>query len=74
MAGIGATLTLPNATGVLEPVIAPATFGAVILMVMATTLVTPPLLKWSLDSRTAPKLAETEGLDKYIKSQNEETR
>ena len=63
MAGIGATLTLPNASGVLEPVIGPATFGAVVIMVMATTLVTPPLLKWSLDSRTPSKPIEPEALD-----------
>jgi Kef-type K+ transport system membrane component KefB len=47
-AGIGATLMLPNAAGVNEAVIAPATFGAVVIMVIITTLVTPPLLKWSL--------------------------
>jgi len=48
IAGIGATLMLPNAGGVAEPVIGPATFGAVVIMVIITTLVTPPLLKWSL--------------------------
>ena len=48
IAGIGATLMLPNAAGVLEPVIGPATFGAVVIMVIVTTLVTPPMLKWSL--------------------------
>lgn len=47
-AGIGATLMLPTAAGVVEPVIGPATFGAVVIMVIITTLVTPPLLKWSL--------------------------
>jgi Kef-type K+ transport system membrane component KefB len=47
-AGIGATLMLPNASGVSEPVIGPATFGAVVIMVIVTTLVTPPALKWSL--------------------------
>ena len=47
-AGIGASLMLPNAAGVPEPVIGPATFGAVVIMVIVTTLVTPPLLKWSL--------------------------
>jgi Kef-type K+ transport system membrane component KefB len=47
-AGIGATLILPNAAGVAEPVIGPATFGVVVIMVIVTTLVTPPLLKWSL--------------------------
>jgi Kef-type K+ transport system membrane component KefB len=34
-----------------EPVIGPVTYSAVVLMVMATTLVTPPLLKWSLSGR-----------------------
>ncbi len=47
-AGIGASLTLQNAQGVAEPVIGPATFGAVVIMVIVTTLVTPPALKWSL--------------------------
>ena len=52
-AGIGATLMLPTAAGVIEPVIGPATFGAVVIMVVVTTLVTPPLLKWSLERKTA---------------------
>jgi Kef-type K+ transport system membrane component KefB len=47
-AGIGASLTLPNAQGVSKPVVGAATFGAVVIMVIITTLVTPPLLKWSL--------------------------
>jgi Kef-type K+ transport system membrane component KefB len=47
-AGIGASLVLPNAQGQPEPVIGPATFGAVVIMVIVTTLVTPPALKWSL--------------------------
>jgi Kef-type K+ transport system membrane component KefB len=47
-AGIGATLMLPNASGVNEPVINASTFGAVVMMVIITTLVTPPALKWSL--------------------------
>jgi len=34
-----------------EPVIGPVTYSAVVLMVMITTLVTPPLLKRSLSSR-----------------------
>jgi hypothetical protein len=53
-AGIGATLMLPNASGLSEPVIGPATFGAIVIMVIITTLVTPPALKWSL-SRTGGK-------------------
>ncbi|MEP6903509.1 MAG: cation:proton antiporter, partial [Actinomycetota bacterium] len=47
MAGIGMTLVMPNSNGVSEPIISSATFGAIVLMVIATTLVTPPLLKWS---------------------------
>lgn len=47
-AGIGATLMLPSAAGLNVPVINSATFGAVVIMVIITTLVTPPSLKWSL--------------------------
>ena len=50
-AGIGASLMLPTATGTLAPVINPATFGAVVIMVIITTLVTPFALKWSLGRR-----------------------
>lgn len=52
-AGIGATLTLPDAAGVPHPVIGTATFGAVVIMVIVTTLVTPPALKWSLQRAPA---------------------
>lgn len=47
-AGIGATLTLQNANGTSSPVIGTATFGAIVIMVIITTLVTPTALKWSL--------------------------
>ena len=47
-AGIGATLMLPDIFGLPKPVISSGTFGAVVIMVIVTTLVTPPLLKWSL--------------------------
>jgi Kef-type K+ transport system membrane component KefB len=57
-AGIGATLMLPNVGGASEAVIAPATFGAVVIMVIITTLVTPPLLKWSLGRRGRRQEAE----------------
>ncbi len=42
-AATGANLMLGG-----EPVIGPTTYAAVVLMVMITTLVTPPLLAWSL--------------------------
>ncbi|MBN4057076.1 cation:proton antiporter [bacterium AH-315-J21] len=42
-AGIGATLVLAG-----ESVISPEVYSAVVIMVMITTLVTPPALKWSL--------------------------
>ncbi len=54
-AGIGTTLMLPDERGVSEPVIGAATFGAVVIMIIITTLVTPPVLKWSLSR------AETKG-------------
>lgn len=57
-AGIGATLMLPTAAGVNEPVISTATFGAVVIMVIITTLVTPPSLKWSLGRK--PRAARSE--------------
>jgi Kef-type K+ transport system membrane component KefB len=47
-AGIGATLWLPGAGGARVPVIDAATFGAVVIMVLVTTLVTPPALKWAM--------------------------
>ena len=51
-AGIGATLMLPSTTGVSTPVISSAIFGAVVIMVIITTLITPIALKWSLGKRT----------------------
>ncbi len=42
-AGIGASLILAG-----EPVIAPPIYSAVVFMVIVTTLVTPPVLAWSL--------------------------
>jgi Kef-type K+ transport system membrane component KefB len=50
-AGIGATLVLPDMHGTPQPVIGLALFGAVVIMVIVTTMVTPPLLKWSLGRR-----------------------
>lgn len=47
-AGIGATLMLPNAQGVNERVISADTFGVIVIMVIVTTLVTPPALKWAM--------------------------
>lgn len=51
-AGIGAALMLPSATGMSEPVISSAIFGAVVIMVVITTLITPIALKWSLGRGT----------------------
>jgi len=41
-----------------EQVLDESTYSALVVMVIATTIVTPPLLKWSLDRRK-PKPAET---------------
>jgi Kef-type K+ transport system membrane component KefB len=46
-ANVGATLTLAG-----ERVVTPALYAAVVLMVMVTTLVTPPALKWSFERRS----------------------
>jgi Kef-type K+ transport system membrane component KefB len=43
-ANIGMTLTLAG-----EPVIGPATFSAVVVMVIVTTMLTPPALKWAME-------------------------
>ena len=56
LAGIGATLTLPDVQGVNAPVVGSVTFGAIVLMVIASTLITPPLLKWSLGLGTTTML------------------
>ena len=54
-AGIGATLMLPSATGAMEPVISSAVFGAVVIMVIITTLITPLALKWALGRNSSRK-------------------
>jgi len=54
-AGIGATLMLPASNGVSHPVISSAIFGAVVIMVIITTLITPITLKWSLGRKRARK-------------------
>ncbi len=57
-AGIGASLVLNG-----EDVISAATYSAVVIMVIVTTLVTPPLLKWSLlkgEQKAALKAATAE--------------
>jgi Kef-type K+ transport system membrane component KefB len=48
-ASIGLTLVVRG-----EHIIDAATYSAVVIMVMLTTLVTPPLLKWSLGRRREP--------------------
>lgn len=42
-ANVGASLTLGGV-----PVIEPATFSAVVVMIIVTTVITPPTLKWSM--------------------------
>jgi Kef-type K+ transport system membrane component KefB len=54
-AGIGATLMLPSPAGTNQPVISSAIFGAVVIMVIITTLLTPIALKWSLGRKRTHK-------------------
>jgi Kef-type K+ transport system membrane component KefB len=37
-----------------KSLITPSVFAAVVLTVIATTLITPPLLKWSLERKSGP--------------------
>ena len=57
-AGIGASLTLPAAQGLGEPVVSAATFSVVVIMVIVTTLLTPPALKWAI-GKSADQLRST---------------
>ena len=57
-AGIGATLWLPAANGARVAVVDAATFGAVVIMVLVTTLVTPPALKWAMKEKRGSQSAE----------------
>jgi Kef-type K+ transport system membrane component KefB len=75
-AGIGATLMLPNKAGVSEPVINAATFGVVVIMVIVTTLVTPPALKWSLSRSPLPIPTDAEpanGMDEMAEEASNRT-
>jgi Na+:H+ antiporter len=54
-AGIGAALMLPAASGERIPVISSAIFGAVVIMVIITTLITPAALKWALGRKETRK-------------------
>jgi Kef-type K+ transport system membrane component KefB len=49
-AGVGATLFIVDKTGTKVPVISGDAYSAVVIMVIVTTLMTPPLLKWALDA------------------------
>ncbi|MCA9070352.1 MAG: cation:proton antiporter, partial [Planctomycetaceae bacterium] len=57
VAGVGRSLKIEG-----KPVIDDNTFSAIVVMVMITTMVTPPLLKWALtrDSNTPPEDQESE--------------
>jgi hypothetical protein len=45
---------LPNAHCVDEPVINVSTYGVVVFMVIVTTLMTPPALKWAIEKKGRP--------------------
>jgi Kef-type K+ transport system membrane component KefB len=54
-AGIGATLMLPDAQGARQPVISASVFSAIVIMVIITTLATPPALKWAMARKRTAK-------------------
>jgi Kef-type K+ transport system membrane component KefB len=47
-ANVGLSLTFGG-----EPIVSASTFSAIVVMVMVTTMVTPPALKWSLTRRAS---------------------
>jgi Kef-type K+ transport system membrane component KefB len=47
-ASVGAGLTLLNTDGVQQQIVNPDTFSVIVILVMITTLIAPPFLKWSL--------------------------
>jgi len=49
-ASVGTTLMVANAAGATVPVISNEAYSSVVIMVIVTTMMTPPLLKWALDS------------------------
>lgn len=53
-ANIGAALTIGG-----EPVVNRQEFSAVVVMVIATTMITPPALKWSMARKATPAPAES---------------
>jgi len=55
-AGIGLKLKMPDGS----PVISSSVYSAIVVMVMITTMVTPPLLKWSMNRDDKKKAATTE--------------
>ena len=56
-AGVGATLTAPNG----ETVVSSQTYSAIVVMVIITTMVTPPLLKWSMSKGGDPGAGKSSG-------------
>ncbi len=50
-ASYGTSLMLTDLTGTKNPVIEPSTFSAVVICVMVSTLITPPLLKYTLGKK-----------------------
>lgn len=52
-AGVGRELKTPDGHAVVDD----ATFSAIVVMVMITTMITPPLLKWSLNKPTEESAA-----------------
>ena len=47
-ASVGAGLTLLNTYGEQQPIVSQDTFSVIVILVMITTLIAPPFLKWTL--------------------------
>jgi Kef-type K+ transport system membrane component KefB len=57
-AGIGTMLFLPDVQGVVGPIISSGTFGVIVVMVIITTLFTPPALKWALSRSSGGEIPD----------------
>lgn len=54
-ASIGTSLMLPDAQGVMQPIVSSTTFDVAVIIVIVTTLLTPPILKWSMRNKVSGK-------------------
>lgn len=50
-ASIGTSLMMADSQGVMQPVVSPTTFDVAVIIVIVTSLLTPPALKWAMNRK-----------------------